>query len=170
MQPDNRELWIERTRLHIDEGAFDAAVGSAARIEALPGGSLLGRLLTAQAVAAAEPLPVALDVLEAAIKPEDFESDELLHIESTAGILSASVRSFGPRYLPEGLAKLRGLLAQMPDERVVSDILTDFLIENVDDGFEGSLEDWERALERPRFLSWPTPRIAASPSRCSRWP
>ena len=147
LQPDNRELWIERTRLHIDEGAFDAAAESAARIEALPGGSLLGRLLATQAAAAVEPLPVALDTLEAVIEYEDFESDELLHIRSTAEILSASVRSFGPRYLPEGLAKLRDLLTQLPDEGVVSDILTDFLIENVDDGFAGSLADWERALE-----------------------
>ena len=147
LQPDNRELWIERTRLHIDEGAFDAAAESAARIEALPGGSLLGRLLAAQAAAAAEPLPVALDTLEAVIEPEDFESDELLHIKSTAEILSVSVRSFGPRYLPEGLAKLRDLLTQLPDEGVVSDILTDFLFENVDDGFAGSLADWEAALE-----------------------
>ena len=147
VQPDNRELWIERTRLYIDEGAFDAAAVSAARIGALPGCSLLGRLFAAQAAAAAEPLPVALDKLEAVIEPEDFKSDKLLHIESTAGILSISVRSFGPRYLPEGLAKLRGLLTQVPDERVVSDILTDFLLENVDDGFAGSLKDWERALE-----------------------
>ena len=147
LQPDSRDLWIERTRLHLDEGAFDAAAESAARIEALPGGSLLGRLLAAQAAAATEPLPVALDALEAVIEPEDFESDELLHIKSTAEILSVSVRSFGPRYLPEGLAKLRDLLTQLPDEGVVSDILTDFLIENVDDGFAGSLADWERALE-----------------------
>ena len=147
LQPDSRDLWIELTRLHIDEGAFDAAAESAARIEALPGGSLLGRLLAAQAAAAVEPLPVALDTLEAVIEPEDFESDELLHIRSTAEILSASVRSFGPRYLPEGLARLRDLLTQLPDEGVVSDILTDFLIENVDDGFAGSLADWERALE-----------------------
>ena len=147
LQPDSRELWIERTRLHIDEGAFDAAAESAARIEALPDGSLLGRLFAAQAAAAAEPLSMALDTLEAVIESEDFESDELLHIKSTAEILSVSVRSFGPRYLPEGVAKLRDLLTHLPDEGVVSDILTDFLIENVDDGFAGSLADWERALE-----------------------
>ena len=52
-----------------------------------------------------------------------------------------------PGIFPKGLAKLRGLLTQLPDEGVVSDILTDFLIENVDDGFAGSLADWERALE-----------------------
>ena len=147
VQPDNRELWIERTGLHIDEGAFDAAAESAARIKALPGGSLLGRLLAAQAAAAIEPLPVALDTLGGVIEPEDFENDELLHIKSTAGILSVSVSSFGPRYLPDGLAKLRDQLTQLSDEGVVSDILTDFLIENVDDGFAGSLADWERVLE-----------------------
>ena len=147
LQPDNRELWIERARLHIDEGAFGAAVESAARIALLPGGSLLGRLFAAQAAAAADPLPVALDMLGASIETEEFESDELLHIKSIAEILTVSVRNFGPRYLPQGLAKLRDLLTQLPDAGVVSDILTDFLIENVDDGFAGSLADWESAME-----------------------
>ena len=144
---DNRELWIERTRLHIEEGAFQAAAESAARIALLPGGSLLGRLLAAQAAAAAEPLPVALDMLGAVIEPEDFESNELLHVKSTAGILTVSVRKFGPRYLPQGLATLRDLLVHLPDKGVVSNILTDFLIENADDGFAGSLTDWESAME-----------------------
>ncbi len=147
LQPDNREIWIERTRLHIDEGTFGAAAECAARIALLPGGSLLGRLLAAQAVAAAEPLPVALDTLGAVIEPEDFESDELLHIKSTAGILTVSVRNFGPRYLPQGLAKLRDLLTHLPDEGVFSDVLTDFLIENVNDGFVGSLANWESTME-----------------------
>ena len=146
-QPDNRELLIERTRLHIDEGAFDAAAESAARLEALPDSVLLGRLLAAQAAAATEPLRAALDALRTVLEPEDFESDELLHIQSAAGILTVSVRNFGPEYLPQGLAKLRDLLTHLPDEGVVSDILTDFLIENVPDGFVGSLADWEIALE-----------------------
>ena len=146
-QPDNRELWIERTRLHIDEGAFNAAAESAAKLEALPGSVLLGRLLAAQAAAATEPLRAALDTLRTVLEPENFESDELLHIKSTAGILTVSVRNFGPEYLPQGLAKLRDLLTHLPDEGVVSDILTDFLIENVADGFVGSLADWEIALE-----------------------
>ena len=146
-QPDNRELWIERTRLHIDEGAFDAAAESAAKLESLPGSVLLGRLLAAQAAAATEPLRAALDTLRTVLEPENFESDELLHIKFTAGILTVSVRNFGPRYLPQGLAKLRDLLTHLPDEGVVSDILTDFLIENVADGFTGSLANWEIALE-----------------------
>ena len=163
VQPDNRRLWIERTRLHIDEGAFDAAAKCAAKIEALPGGSRLGRLLAAQAAAATEPLQLALDTLGAVLEPEDFESDKRLYLESPAhghrrrsgrrlrlaiaGILTVSVRSFGPRYLPQGLAKLRDLLADHLDEGVVGGILTDFLKENVDNGFPGSLEDWERALD-----------------------
>ena len=147
LQPDNRELWIERTRLHIDEGAFDAAAESAAIIEALPGGSLLGRLYAAQVAAATEPLPVALDALGAVIEAEDFESDELLYLEITVGILTVSVRNFGPRYLPQGLAKLRDLLTDLPDEGVVGGILTDFLYKIVDGGLAGSLEDWERAME-----------------------
>ena len=147
LQPDNRELWIERTYLHIDERAFDAAVESATRLEALPGGSLLGRLLAAQAAAATEPLPVALDVLGGVIQPQDFASDERRHLEATAGVLTASVRTFGPRYLPQGLAKLRELSADLLDEGVIGHILTDFLKANADDGFAGSLADWERALE-----------------------
>ena len=147
LQPDNRKLWIERTRLHIDEGAFDAAAESAARIEALPGDSLLGPLLAAQAAAATEPLPVALDTLGGVIEPGDFENDELLHLKATAGILTVSVRNFGPRYLPEGLAKLQALLKERLDEGVVGRILTDFLKANIDDGFAGSLADWEAALE-----------------------
>ena len=148
LQPDNRELWIERTRLHIDEGAFDSAAESAARIEALPGGSLLGRLFTAQAAAATEPLQAALSTLGTVLKPEDFKSDESLHLEATTGILSVSVRRFGPRYLPEGLAKLRNLLTELLEEGVVGRILTDFLKENADNGFSGPVADWERALER----------------------
>ena len=147
LQPDNRKLWIERTRLHIDEGAFDAAAESAARIEALPGDSLLGPLLAAQAAAATEPLPVALDTLGGVIEPGDFENDELLHLKATAGILTVSVRNFGPRYLPEGLAKLQGLLKERLDDGVVGRILTDFLKANIEDGFAGALADWEAALE-----------------------
>ena len=148
LQPDNRDLWIERTRLHIDEGAFDAASKSAARIEALPGGSVLGRLLAAQAAAATEPLAVALDTLGTVVEREDFESNKDGDLEAIAGILTISVRKFGPRYLPQGLVKLRELLKARHDEGVVGRILTDFLKENVDDGFAGSLADWERSLER----------------------
>ena len=147
LQPDNRELWIERTRLHIDERAFGAAAESAARIEALPGGLLLGRLLAAQAAAATEPLPVVLDTLGVVLDPEDFESDEERHLEATVGILTISLRNFGPRHLPKGLTKLRDLLTDRLEGGVVGRILTDFLKANVDDGFAGSLEDWERALE-----------------------
>ena len=147
LQPDNRELWIERTRLHIDEGAFDAAAKSAGRIEALPGGSLLGRLLAAQVAAATEPLRVALAALGAVLEREDFESHELLHLEAIVGILTVSVRNFGPQHLPQGLTMLRDLLTDRLNEGVIGRILTDFLKENVDDGFAGPLADWERALE-----------------------
>ena len=147
LQPDNRDLWIERTRLHIDEGAFDAAAESAARIEALPDGSLLGRLLSTQAAAATEPLAVALDTLGAILESEDFKSDERLHLEAAAGILTVSVRNFGPRSLAQGLVKLRNLLTPLLHEGVVGRILTDFLKESLDGGFAGSLADWEEALE-----------------------
>ena len=147
LQPDNRELWIERTRLHIDEGAFDAAADCAAKMETLPGGSLLGRLLAAQVAAATKPLPVALGTVGADFEREDFESDEEQHFEVTVGILTVSVCNFGPRHLPQGLAKLRSLLTDLLDEGVVGRILTDFLKENVDDDFAGPLADWESAMQ-----------------------
>ena len=147
LQPDNRELWIERTRVQIDERAFDAAAESAARIEALPGGSLLGRLLAAQAAAATEPLSVSLDTLGAVLERNDFERDEEQHLEAIVGVLNVSVLNFGPRYLSEGLANLRGLLVERLDEGVVGRILTDFLKANESDGIAGSLSDWETALK-----------------------
>ena len=137
----------EAVRCSLDEGAFDAAAESAARLEALPGSAFLGRLLAAQAAAATEPLPVALDVLGGVIQPQDFESEEELHLEATVGILAVSLRNFGPRDLPQGLAKLRELLADLLDEGVIGRTLTDFLKANADAGFTGSLADWERAWE-----------------------
>ena len=137
----------EAVRCSLDEGAFDAAAESAARLEALPGSAFLGRLLAAQVAATTEPLPVALDVLGAVIQPQDFASDEERHLEATVGILTVSLRNFGPRYLPQGLAKLRELLADLLDEGVIGRTLTDFLKANADAGFAGSLADWERAWE-----------------------
>ena len=147
LEPDNRELWLERTRVHIDEGAFEAAADSAARIEALPGGAVLGRLLAAQAAAATEPLRAALAGVEAVLEPGQFEDDERLHVEAAAGILTVSARHFGPRHLPDGLAMLRELSASLLGKGVVGRVLTDFLKANVADGLSGSLADWETTLE-----------------------
>ena len=146
LQPHNLDLWIEWMRLHMDERSFNLAAESAAKIATLPGASLLGRLLVAQAAAATEPLRMALDRLGDALEPEDFESDELRHFKATSGILTVSMRNFGPQYLPQGLEKLRNLLTDLLDEGVVGGLLTDFLIENVDAGFTGSLADWENVL------------------------
>ncbi len=146
LHPDNKELWIERTRLHIDEGNFDAAAQSAAKVEALPDSLLLGRLFAAQAAAATGPLETALDRLGTILERKDFENDAR-HFEATVGILAISVRNFGPRYLPQGLTKLWDLLKNLLDESVIGRILTDFLNECIKDGFAGSLADWEMALE-----------------------
>ena len=97
--------------------------------------------------AATQPLQVALDRLEGVLEPGDFASGERLHLEATAGVLTVSVRKFGPRYLPQGLAKLRELLTDALGDGVVGRILTDFLQENVESDFEGSLADWETAFE-----------------------
>ena len=147
LQANDRDLWMQRTRLHIEEGAFDAAAQSATRIEAMPGGSLLGRLFAAQAAAAVKPLHLALDKLGSVLQPRDFESDELLHLEVTAEIITVSVRNFGPRFLSEGLVKLKNQFADLLDDGVVGEILTNFLYENVDHGFAGSLPDWEKVFE-----------------------
>ena len=143
--PDNRELWIERCRLYIDQGAFDAAVESAARVETLPGGSLLGRLLAAQAIAAGRPLGVALETVGVCVEAEHFKGDEQLHQNAIVVILTTSVRNFGPRYLPEGLLKLRSLLASLLLGGVLGRILTGLLTEKVW-RFAGSLDEWENAL------------------------
>lgn len=147
LKPDNREVWIQRTRLHIEEGAFDAAVESATKIKALPGSLLLGRLFAAQAAAGIKPLCVALETLGPIFEPRDFEKDELSHLEAIAKILSVSVRNFGPKFLPEGLTKLRDQLSNLLDDGALGGILTCFLYDNVDDDFAGSLHDWENVLE-----------------------
>ena len=147
LQPDNRDVWMETRRLHILEGEFDAATESAARIEALPGCSPLGRLFSPQAAAATRPLHLALDALGTAFWTEDFKGDDQMHVEAATEILTVSVRSFGPRLLPEGLARLRSQLGSLADDGLLGRMLTGFLHECVEDGFAGSLPEWETALE-----------------------
>lgn len=146
LDPDNRDLWIGRSRLYIDQGAFDAGMESAARVEALPGGSLLGRLLAAESIAAARPLQAALEAIGGCVETEHFRGDEKLHRDAIVAILTRSVRNFGPRYLPEGLVRLRSLLASMLQEGALGGIVTDLLIDNILH-FKGSLDDWDNALE-----------------------
>ena len=145
LDPDNREPWIERSRLYIDQGAFDTAMESAARVETLVGGSLLGRLLAAEAIAASGPLGAALESVGVCIEAEHFKGDEKLLRAAIAAILTRSVRNFGPRNLPEGLVKLRSLLASLPHEGILGRILTDLLKDNLA-RFEGSMDEWENAL------------------------
>ena len=145
--PDNRELWIERCRLCIDRGAFEAAAESAGRIERLPGGSLLGRLLAAQAIAARKPLAVALEAVGGRVEVERFRDEERLHHEAIVAILTTSVRSFGPRYLSAGVSKLRDLLENLLHEGALGAVLTSLLIENVQ-RFAGPMSDWKKALDR----------------------
>ena len=144
---DNRELWIERSCLYIDQGAFDAAKESAARVETLPGGSLLGRLLAAEAIAVDRPLAAALEAVGVYVEAEHFKSDKKLHQDAIVAVLTRSVRNFGPRYLPEGFVKLRSLLASLLHEGVLGGILTDLLIDNMS-RFAGSLDEWENVLGR----------------------
>ena len=150
--PDDLDLWVERTRLQIDEGDLEAAAESTSRIEALPGRALLGRLLRAQAVAARQPLDVALGQLGTELIPEEFEDAEGLHLDATVVILAESVRNFGPRYLPQGLAKLQYLSPRWTDRSLVGPVLTGFLGQNVEHGFAGELADWESALQEANYV------------------
>ena len=147
LEPDNPRLWVGRVRLHIDQHDFAAAAESAAKIEALSGKSLLGRLFMAQVRAATEPLTTALEGLGKAVEPREFESEEDEHVAVAAGILTSSLRSFGPQHLAEGLAKLRDLMAGQLEGGVIGRVLANFLKENVADGFAGPLDEWEQALE-----------------------
>ena len=147
LQPDNLRLWMERVRLNLDEGDLTGAADSAARIGAMQGRSMLGRLFMGRVRAATEPLTGALEALDDAIEPRQFEEDEELHFAAVVGILTRSLRSFGPVHLAGGLAKLRDLLSGRLEEGVIGRVLTDFLKENVEDGFVGPLEEWGQALD-----------------------
>ena len=116
------------------------------RVQTRPGGSLLGRLLAAQSIAASQPLAAALETV-GVLEAEDFQGDVQHHQEATVAILTTSVRSFGPRHLPEGFLKLRILFASLLDQGVLGRILTDLLMENVE-RFAGSLDEWKQAFEK----------------------
>ena len=146
LRPDDLQLWMERVRLNLDEGDLVGAADSAAKIEAMPGWSMLGQLFVARVHAATESLTRALEVLGDAIEPRQFEEDEELHFAAVVGILTSSLRSFGPQHLAQGLAKLQDLLGRFEGD-VVGRVLTDFLKENDEDGFAGPLEEWEQALD-----------------------
>ena len=105
------------------------------------------RQIEAQAQAATELPTEALEVLGEAIELGEFESEREQHIAAAVGVLANSLRSFGPGHLAQGLAKLRDLLTDQLEGDVLGRILTDFLKENLENGFAGALEEWEQALE-----------------------
>ena len=148
LQPDNRDLWMATTHIHILAGNFDAAAESASRIEKLPGCLLIGRLFAAQAAAATRPLHIALDVVGTAFQTADVKSEEQLHLEAVSGILNLSVCYFGPRFLPDGLAKLRGQLGSLADDGILGKILSNFLHKFLETDYLGSLPEWEMAFDR----------------------
>ena len=63
LAPDNLGLWTLRTRLAIERDAFDTALEYAGKVETLPDGSLLGRLLAAEVTAATKTLAAAWETL-----------------------------------------------------------------------------------------------------------
>ena len=58
-------------------------------------------------------------------------AEEEEYVEAFSAILSVSVRAFGPRYLHRGILALRNLLADVLDEGILGNILTDFLFESL---------------------------------------
>lgn len=145
IEPNNRQLWIERTRLCIDQGQYAAAADSAAKIPDLQEGNVLKWLLAAQAAAAIGPLTAALDGLAQSTETEDFESDEPWLTRGIARILAISVSCRGPLELAKGVVKLRNLLAHSYEGRIGT-ILTDVLLETVGSNLTDWLDDWDAAL------------------------
>ena len=147
LRPDDPEPWRERALLHMDAGDYDAAAKSAARVKTRSPDSLSARLLAMRVAAATAPLDAVFEPLDAGMHIDLATAAEDENVEAFSAILSVSVRAFGPRYLHQGILALRNLLADVPVEGILGNILTDFLFEN-SDAFEGSLEDWEDCLDR----------------------
>ena len=145
LQPDDSELWRERTLLQIDAGDFHAAAESAAHVETLSPNSLNARLLVMQAMAATTPLDAVFERLDTGMHFDLAIAEEEEYVEAFSAILSVSVRAFGPRYLHRGILALRNLLADVPDKGILGNILTEFLFESLN-AFKGSLEEWDDCL------------------------
>ena len=145
LQPENTEVWHERTRLQIDAGDCNAAAASAAKVEALSSDSLSARLLFAQVAAATSSLDAALEPLGTVIDMDKIIADENEYVEAFSAILSVSMRRFGPRYFHQGMVMLRKLLAGVLEKGIIGNILGDFLFENLND-LKGSLEEWDECL------------------------
>ena len=145
LAPDNLGLWTLRTRLAIERDAFDTALEYAGKVETLPDGSLLGRLLAAEVTAATKTLAAAWETLGSVDAP-DYKRREQLHRRGFVAVLAVSLRKFGPQHLAEGLTKLRIVLGCLLEEGVLGAILTDFLIESVD-SLAGALGDWDVAID-----------------------
>lgn len=146
LEPDNPELWIERTRLGIDLGDFDSAIASATKLEAITSSAIPARLLRAQAQAGSTPLSEVISDLETDLVLKDVhDQDALGRVVSI--MLAVSVRQFGAKYLHQGIVKLRELFGDAMGQGVVGNILVDFLHQNTAD-FEGPLEDWEECLDK----------------------
>ena len=96
-------------------------------------------------IAAGQPLGEALETVGDCVEAEHFKDDEQRHQDAIVAILVTSVCNFGPRYLPDGLLKLRSLLSNLLHGGVLGKILTGLLVKKVW-RFAGSLGEWENAL------------------------
>ena len=145
LRPDDPEPWRERALLHMDVGDHDAAAECAAHVETQSPDSLSARLLAMRVTAATTPLDTVFQLLDTGMHIDLATATEDENVEAFSAILSASVRAFGPRYLHRGILALENLLADVPFEGILGNILTGFLYENAN-AFEGSLDDWDDCL------------------------
>ena len=147
LQPDNRDLWIERIRLGIAaKEADDEVLAGAARLAGLPGGALLGRLFALQVNATDQAPEEALAAMADAGRTEMLAGDRIPCAETIAGILAASTRKCGPGRLAGWVAGLRKSLGELIDESLMVDVLRKLLHEGGRNGFAGGLDEWQEAL------------------------
>lgn len=163
LEPENRDLLIERVNLYIDQSKLDLALECVQKsVARLPSELLLGRLLKAQISAVTKPLHSAIEELLIDLEVESMINIDYDHVATISRILSESVRQFGPRYISPAFEKLKSLLIEMHDDGVVIEIVTNFILENVDKGFPGTNDEWETTFESlsQQLIEFPNLSIA----------
>ncbi len=162
IEPENQGIWVDRVKLFVNQGDYGAALKCAKSLQDIPENLLQGKILEAQVSAATKPLHMAIEELLAGIEGYDNGRLNFEHIATISRVLSVSVRQFGPRYLPLGFEKIQDLLSGLHDNGVAIEVITDFILENVDHGFQGSIEEWETTFESlsRRLVDFPNLDIA----------
>ncbi len=147
LEPQNRRILIERVNLYINESKLDLALDCAKNVKELPDEIFLGQLLEALISAMTKPLHLVVEELLAGLELRYIANIDYEHVATISRVLSVSVRQFGPRYISPAFEKLQNLLVLPHDDGVVIEIVSNFILENVDKGFPGTIDEWEAAFE-----------------------